>query len=760
VNAALARAPAHLNQRRAALLALALLAIAPALAFVASGVPALPLHQLARPARSGDIARQPVFVENQGQVQGPAQFYARTGAATFFFGRQTVTVALEGGPAGGHALRIALVDAATAAPIRSLGRAPGTVNTFIGGDQRRWVTNAPAHTGIEYAELWPGISLRYVAAGGVIESIYDVAPGADPGRIALRYEGADRLLIDDRGYLIAQTPLGELTESAPIAFQQDGDERVRVDARYVLLDATTAGLRIGRYDRRLPLVIDPSLVYSTFLGGSGTDQVNAVAVDGAGNAYVAGLTTSLNFPTVVGSYRTTSVGGRDAFVTKLSPTGALVYSTYIGGAGLDEGNGIDLDASGNAYLTGVTASTNFPTLNAFQSVAGGADDVFVTKLNAAGSAILYSTYLGGSDDDEGLGITVDGANSAYVTGTTFSSNFDTLNAYQPALVDFDAFVTKLSATGSALTYSTYLGGTALDEGFAIAVDGAGSAYVTGSTFATDFPTANAFRPASGGGRDGFVTKLSAAGAALSYSTYLGGSGSDYGSGVAVDASGNAYVAGLTASTNFPTASALQPANAGSDDAFVTKLSAAGTSATYSTYVGGSSGDGAGAISLAPDNSPVVTGSTFSSNFPTAAATQGPGGGGSDAFVTKLTSAGSSYAFSTYLGGGGGDRGWGVAAVGSDQVLVAGSTFSSNFPVNAAAQPGYGGTGDGFVTRVNLAGGGSVGGIAELPHIGGRAAANARERSGPSAPALGAAGLFVAFVAVSAAWYVRRRLRAG
>ena len=658
------------------------------------------------------------FVENRGQVESAVRFYVRQGPATVFFTPGEVVMSLSDRKGAGHAVRVQLLGADPDASIRSLESAPGLVSVFQGSDSSAWLTGIPTHNGIAYVSPWPGVDVQYWGREGRLESVYLVRPGADPGAIKLRYSGQDELVIDGQGRLAVRTPLGEIVEGAPTVYQEAGGRRSNVGGRYVLLDERTVGFQLGAYDRRLPLVIDPTLMYSTYLGGSGSDQGNGIAVDSSGNAYVAGLTTSTNFPAVAGSYRTTNGGGRDAFVTKLGPSGALVYSTYLGGSGLDEANGIDIDASGNAYITGVTASTNFPTLGAYQTLAGGGDDVFVTKLNASGSGLVYSTYLGGTDDDESLAIAVDGPGSAYVTGATFSSNFDTLNAFQIALVDFDAFVTKLSASGSTLAYSTYLGGTGLDEGFAIAVDGSGSAYVTGSTFATDFPTASPYRAASGGGRDGFVTKLSTGGAALTYSTYLGGSGSDYGAGIAVDGSGNAYVAGLSASSNFPTFGAIQGANAGGDDAFVTKLNAAGSAPLYSTYLGGSGGDGAGAIALDSDNGAFVTGSTFSTNFPTVSPIQGAAGGGSDAFVAKVSSAGSSLAHSTYLGGTtGGDRGWGIAAGAAGHAYVVGSTFSSNFPLASPSQSANAGLGDAFVARINTSSAsGGVGGIAELAGV--------------------------------------------
>src|SRR2546422_2333041 len=329
---------------------------------------------------------------------------------------------------------------------------------------------------------------------------------------------------------------------------------------------------------------DPVLFYSTYLGGSDYDLGYGIAVDAAGNAYITGETYSTNFPITAGAFQTVSRGSLNAFVTKFNPTGSgLFYSTYLGGSGDDHGQSIVVDATGNAYVGGNTTSIDFPTTpGAFQTWSGGAYDAFVTKLNPSGAALVYSTYLGGSDNDFGAqGIAVDAAGSAYVTGGTRSSDFPTTpGAFQTVLRGVqDAFVTKLNATGSALVYSTFLGGTECcfhQQGLGIAVDAAGNAYVTGPTTATDFPTTlGAFQTTSGGDKDAFATKLNPLGTGLVYSTYLGGSGEDVGQGIALDALPipNAYVAGLTGSTNFPTTpGAFQTAFGGGPfDAFGAKI---------------------------------------------------------------------------------------------------------------------------------------------------------------------------------------------
>ncbi|WP_303803105.1 SBBP repeat-containing protein, partial [Alicyclobacillus macrosporangiidus] len=397
------------------------------------------------------------------------------------------------------------------------------------------------------------------------------------------------------------------------------------------------GFQVGHdFDPCYPLIIDPTLVYSTYLGGSGIDQGLGIAVDSSGAAYVTGLTTSPDFPTQ-NPFQGALVGVFNAFVTKFSPAGnALVYSTYLGGSGGDAGNGIAVDSSGSAYVTGFTISPNFPTQNPFQGALAGGFDAFVTKFNPAGNALVYSTYLGGSGNDEGFGIAVDSMGSAYVTGVTESPDFPTQNPFQGALAGVeDAFVTKFSPAGNTLLYSTYLGGSGVDEGRGIAIDSSGSAYVTGFTDSPDFPTQNPFQGALAGPEDTFVTKFSPGGNTLVYSTYLGGSGFDEGFGIAVDSSGSAYVTGQTDSPNFPTQNPFQGALAGVADAYVTMFSPSGNTLVYSTYLGGSGSDEGLGIAVDSTGSAYVTGLTDSTDFPTQNPFQGALAGPNDAFVTKI-----------------------------------------------------------------------------------------------------------------------------
>ncbi len=381
----------------------------------------------------------------------------------------------------------------------------------------------------------------------------------DPDVIQMAFSGIKDFEIDRMGDLLLHTEQGNIRQSKPLAYQEaNGVKRGSVgQLRCERLDRV--GFQVGAYDPARPLIIDPVLTYSTYLGGSGFDQGYAIAIDSLGNAYVTGATAAIDFPTTPGAFQT-NYGGGDAFVTKINPSGsALVYSTYLNGA---SGNGIAVDADGNAYITGEAGTTNFPTTGgAFQTAPMGFD-TFVTKLNAAGSALVYSARFGGNLDDFGRGIALDSAGNAYITGWTVCRStvctFPTANAFQPNYAggNNDAFVTKINSSGSALVYSTYLGGGKIingtdDWGEGIAVDSAGSAYVTGYTFAPDFPvTAGAF-DTSRAGLDAFVTKFTPDGASLVYSTFLGGAGHEQGQGIAVDTSGNAYVAGITESSDSP-----------------------------------------------------------------------------------------------------------------------------------------------------------------------------------------------------------------
>jgi uncharacterized protein (TIGR03437 family) len=644
------------------------------------------------------------FEPNVGQTDPQVRFLARGGGMTAFFTDTETTMVLS---RSGHAnrpaglgrqkapasevertvVRMRLENASRSRHATGLEKLPGVSNYFIGNDRTKWRTDVPHCARVRYEGVYPGIDLVWYGNQHQLEYDFVVAAGADPKEIQVDYEGVESVGVEAGGDLVLRTALGEVRQQKPRVYQEVGGKRVEVEAQYAIVARNRVSFELARYDRKRELRIDPVvLVYSTYLGGSGDDVGWGIAVDGAGSAYVTGGTSSTNFP-IQAPYQATNqglYGGRNVFVTKLTPAGnALVYSTYLGGSGGDFGSGIAVDGAGSAYVTGLTASTNFPTQVPYQATfQGGTLDAFVTKLTPAGNALAYSTYLGGSGDDYGNGIAVDGAGSAYVTGFSASANFPTQSPYQAKLNGFPAvFVTKLAPTGNALVYSTYLGGAGTAGG--IAVDGAGSAYVTGGTGSPDFPTQSPYQGTYQGSGDVFVTKLMPAGNALAYSTYLGGSGIDYGNGIAVDAAGSAYVTGFTGSTNFPTQSPYQATSQGGlYDAFVTKLTPAGNALVYSTYLGGGGVDDVGrAIAVDGAGSAYVT-------------------GWSGAVVAKLALAGNALVYSTYLSGSRTHVGYGIAVDGAGSVYVTGQT-ESNFPTQSAYQATFqGGTLDAFVAKLS------------------------------------------------------------
>ena len=644
------------------------------------------------------------FELNQGQTGPSVNFLARGAGYTLFLTRGEAVFVLgrhKDASSDAAVLRMKLDGVNPQPAVQGLGQLPGIVNYFTGNEPDKWRTNIPTFGRVQYAGVYEGVDLVYYGNQRQLEYDFVVAPGADYQQIVLSFEGADKVEVDARsGDLLLHIGNSTIRQQKAMVYQEVDGERRAVEGGYIIKGDGRVGFAVGVYDAQRPLIIDPVLAYSTYLGGSDDDRAFGIAVDSGGNAYVTGRTFSTNFPTA-NAIQEANGGSEDAFVTKLNAAGsALVYSTYLGGSSKDIGNGIAVDSAGNAYLIGQTDSTDFPTANAIQGANGGGQDAFVAKLNPSGSALVYSTYLGGSSDDFGVGIAEDSAGNAYATGLTTSTDFPTANAIQPAKGSGeDIFVTKLNPPGSALVYSTYLddgsslhGTSGNDEGLAIAVDSAGAAYLTG---VTDWLHAT---------KDVFVMKVNAPGSALDYTLVLSGNGTDFGTGIAVDSEGNAYVTGLTTSINFPTANAIQTVKGGGDDggedAFVTKLNASGTALVYSTYLGGSSGDHAFGIAVDSAGNAYVTGVTNSTDFPTANAIQAANGGSSDAFVTKLNASGSALLYSTYLGGSSGDQGFSIALDSAGNAYVTGQTDSNDFPLTTDSfQPSMDVGGGAFISKL-------------------------------------------------------------
>jgi hypothetical protein len=517
----------------------------------------------------------------------------------------------------------------------------GKANYLVGNDPSKWRTGVPLYAKVRARDVYPGIDVVYYGNGEQLEHDFVVAPGADSARIRIAFEGqSGRLRIDERGDLVVPMPGGEVIQRVPVTYQERAGEREPVIARYALSDVTDesgkrqeVGFAVDAYDATRPLVIDPILAYSTYLGGGNNDGYGdtSIAVDAAGSVYVTGLTSSADFPTHAALDAALS-GESDVFVTKLTPDGsALVYSTYLGGSGVDFGFGIAVDAAGSAYVVGLTLSSDFPTQSALQpTFAGGPQDNFVSKLSPAGNALVYSTYLGGTGFEVNMGdIAVDAAGSAYVAGSTYSTDFPTQSPIPIAGGgggDLDLYVAKLVPSGSSLIYSTYLGGTSsgTELAYGIAVDAAGSAYVTGETDSLDFPMQTPFQGTCTASC-AFAAKLAPTGTALAYSTYLGGGFTtrSVGEDIAVDAAGGAYVVGWTNDVVFPTTpGAFQTSGQGFVDTFVTKLTPAGTQLAYSTRLGGNFDDFGHGIAVDRTGGAFVVGQTSSTNFPLASAFQG------------------------------------------------------------------------------------------------------------------------------------------
>ncbi len=600
-------------------------------------------------------------------------------------------------------LHLKLIGSNRKARIAGENRLPGYSNYFIGNNPKHWHMWIPHYGQVVYRGIYPGVDLVYDGRQGRLENDFRVSPGANPALIRLELSGIRGMHLDRTGDLVLPVRDGKVYLLRPKAYQAGRE----VAVSYRLAAHHEVGFRLGPYDPRQELVIDPVLTYSTYLGGNGGDVGYGIAVDSSGDAYVVGTTGSLNFPSTTGQ---TYAGNGDAFVTKFNPSGTgLIYSVYLGGGSLDVATGIALDSSGDAYVVGYTNSTDFPTTSgAFQTQNAGGSDAFVTKLSPTGS-LVYSTYLGGSGtpatssspgtsgNDYGRGIAVDSSGDAFVTGSTASTNFPIQSPLQIGLNGpSDAFVSELNPTGTALLFSTYLGGSQADEGLAIAVDTSGHVYVAGQTFSSDFPTQSPFQSTLSGTSDAFVTEISPATSSLVFSTYLGGSGMSSAQAIALDSVGSIYVAGSTSSDNFPvTSTAFQTTNRDQSGsaAFVTKFAPGGSQLVYSTYLGGSAADQANGIGLDSSGDAFVTGYTESSDFPLMNALQrvlGLSGSStcgttlcSDAFITEFNPSGN-LVYSTYLGGNGADAGQAIAVDSAGNAYVTGSTESANFPIIAGA----------------------------------------------------------------------------
>ena len=729
-------------------------------------------HMAAVPSQTSLVRLPLIFEPNQGQTAPQVQFLAHGAGHGLFLTGDGAVLSMRDSAGKTAVIRMAL-DGANKNPAASGDeQLPGKSNYFIGNDPAKWHRDIPQFARVSYENVYPGVDLVYYGNQGRLEYDFKIAPGADPKQVALRFETPQKLRVDAHGNLLLGN---DVRLEAPHVYQKVGDHERQVAGRFAL-HGNRVTFEIGDYDRNRALIIDPTLGFSTYLGGSADEACSvivgltspppgcpAVAVDSALNIYIAGSTTSTDFPTAGSPFQASNAGGADAFITKLDPTGAtILFSTYLGGDGRDTAAGVGVDSASNVAVAGTTTSTNFPTSSSpFQAGPQSGTHVFVSEVDSAGHTLLYSTYLAGGGADAASGLAEDVRGKLYVTGTTTSSNFPTTTgSFQPApLATSQSFMSKIDPTllgTSSLVYSTYFGGgnptTGTTIGGGIAVDQNNNVYITGGTNflhvgnADDFPILNGYQsclnvppPSSTttpppsctptpGPTDAFLAKFNlaaASGAQLVYSTYLGGAGNDVGYAVAAD-TGNAYITGSTTSSDFVIPSGTTPfqkcldapsnpatcPGASASDAFVAKFGNPGTSSTttsnvplvYFSYLGGSGTDVGLGIAVDSLQGARVTGWTNSGDFPLGSGTPIQSGlaGGIDAFISRIdTSVQSATApghFGTYLGGSANDFGTSIATDAQSNTYVVGETASGNFKTQSPLQSLKGGT-DAFVAKL-------------------------------------------------------------
>jgi len=684
------------------------------------------------------------FEENRGLTNDKVRYLARgNGGATLFL-TATEAVYVLRSPAsvdlptsikdrkpktedGALAVYMKLLGANDNAVLAGEEQLEHRTNYLIGSDSSGWQTGIPNYRRVLVNDIYDGVDMVWQGkTRREVEYDFIVKPNADPAQIEWRIEGARNVSIDADGSLLIETELGALRQGKPFSYQDSDGLRAEVESHYVVSSNPTSNtaernsftvkFEVGNHDRSKNLTIDPSvnlsnLAFSTLLGGNAEDRGNSIAVDSAGNIYVTGLTWSEQFPTTAGTVDT-SLNGADIFVTKLSASGTLIYSTFIGGNSGDAGYAIAIDASGNAYLTGQTQSADFPTTaGAFGVTFRGVTDAFVTKLNASGTALIYSGVTGGIALDGAGGITVDASGNAYVAGATESADFPvTAGAFDVTHNGSgDVFAMKLNPTGATVIYSTFIGGQAYETttGKGIAIDSSGNAYLTGQTASTNYPTQAAYDATANGMNDVFVTKLNASGSGLVYSTFIGGNSYEEGTAIAIDSSGNAYLTGRTASTNYPTTSgAFDTTLDAVPDVFVTKLNASGSALIYSTFIGGTNADSAAGLAVDASGNVYLTGSTSSATYPTTpGAFDTSHNGYTDVFVTKLNPRGNALVYSTFIGGGSGELVHGIAIDSSGNIYITGETSTlpgvvTSYPTTSeTVQQNFNGGQEAFVSKL-------------------------------------------------------------
>ncbi len=703
------------------------------------------------------------FERNIGQADAETKYLVRSQGYTLLLGERGLRIQATG---RSSTPAIQFVDASAHPSLDAIEPIATRVNDYT-GPRTSWVTGAPCWSRVHYRNLYPGVDLIFYAQGSRVEYDVEVEPGGDPARMAFALDSSLKPNIDASGDLLIHMSSGSLTWHKPLAYQLIANRRKPVDASFAL-SGNRVSFRISSFDRRYPLVIDPTLAFSTYFGGSGLDGARGIAVDSSGNVLIAGGTMSGNLPGLnVTSQQVDYMGNGDAFIAKMNGAGtALAWVTYFGGANNDSATSIALDSAGNAYVTGFTNSTDFPVFPSTGAVVQGGygggggsfrffavGDAFVAKFASTGK-LVWSTYLGGSQDDAGTAIALDSSGNVLVAGMTVSTNFPGVSSgLQPAFgglggqptipesgyVSFDtgdAFVAKIDPTGASLLAATYLGGSLDDFALALTIDSGGNVWVGGGTISTNFPRVNPIQNTYGGGTnfnaapifstgDGFISELSSDLKTLKYSTYFGGSQDDAVSGIAVDSSGAIYITGGTESPNFPGASNSYHGPSTSTpqntpyvigDTFLAKLQPGGAQIAFSFYLGGSAQDGATALTLDAQGNLTVAGATNSTNFctPSADAISSQLNGGAaeptpgyeqpnvgDGFIARFSNSGS-MTYCSFIGGSGYDAVGGLALDSSGNVYATGATYSANFPATSGVvQAANAGPADAFVLKLTV-----------------------------------------------------------
>lgn len=615
-----------------------------------------------------------------------------------------------------RSLAIQFVGASASSTVVAERPLAGTVNYLRGADPTRWRTDVRRYAGVRCQGLYPGVDLAIY--GNQTDAEYDlvVAPNADPGVVALRFSGATQVRLDPDGALVLDTDAGTVKQGRPVVYQQIDGVRRPVSARYTIASDGAVGFCLGAYDPAYALVIDPTLGYSTYLGGLFDETGFGIVVDRTGSAYVTGMTSSPDFHILNAAQPVVSVYYPDAFVTKFAPGGAQIeYSTFIGGNYIDIATGIAIDAGGSAYVSGFTGATDFPVANAFQpqnntSTDAGLGvelfDAFVTKLSPEGNAFLYSTYLGGSDWEFASHIAIDATGAAYVVGDTRSDDFPVFAPFQPNRGSVgrgsDAFVTKVAPTGRALVYSSFYGGRFDESGQGIGVDSTGATWITGMTQSDNLIKVRPLQSQFDGVQDVFVAKLATlpSPTQVVFSSYLGGSTFDWAQELFVDQNDAVYITGWTESADFPTANAVQRTLAGGRDAYLAEINPSASTLVFSTFLGGSGGDEGQSVTVDSDGFIYTAGFTGSANFPTENAYQAELKGESDGYVVALRPGGRTIEFASFLGGSNRDEAYGVAVDFAGNAYVTGITYSDDFPEFYFFQSGgLNGLADAFVSKI-------------------------------------------------------------